>query len=138
MAGCDNIHGVKNILITATNCETGQVYGPFSHELATDELPTWKPCAWTNEAMPGGYVRRTASNASASITVIRDRRIPIAMYQGCGSIDIQVEYENGNVFTGKSGSVTGDEESDAHQVTMALVFRILNELLPPDTTSLAA
>ena len=138
MAGCDNIHGVKNILLTLTNCETGQVYGPYSHELSSEDLPTWKPCTWTNEALPGGYVRRTAANASANISVIRDRRVPLALYQGCGSVDIQVEYENGNVFTGKGGSVVGDEQSDAHSVALDLVFRVLNELLPPDTTSLAA
>lgn len=127
---CDNIVGVKNILLTFHDCNTDQTFGPYSHELATEELPTWKLCPFTNEAVAGGYVRRSTANAGVTINVIRDRRIPLSFYQGCAAIDIQVEYENGLVYTGKGGSVTGDEQSDSHGVPMTLSYRVLDELLP--------
>jgi hypothetical protein len=130
MAGCDSIVGVKNILMTFHDCSNGQKYGPYSHKLATDELPTWKTCVWTNEAMTQGYTRRTASNAGVEINVIRDLRIPLSYYQGCAGIDLQVEMENGLVYTGKSGGVLGDDKSDGHEVAMELTFRQLDELLP--------
>jgi len=127
---CDNIVGVKNILLTFRDCNTDQTFGPYSHELSTEELPTWKLCPYTNEALAGGYVRRTSTNAGVTLNVIRDRRIPLSFYQGCAAIDIQVEYENGLVYTGKGGTVTGDEQSDAHGVPMTLTYRTLDELLP--------
>lgn len=127
---CEGIVGVKNVLITFFDCSTQQKVGPYSHKLATDELPTWKASTWVNEAMTQGYTRRTASNAGANISVIRDLRIPLRYYQGDAAIDIQVEYENGLVYTGRNGGVVGDDQSDSHEVAMELTFRTLDELLP--------
>jgi len=127
---CDNIVGVKNILLTFQDCETGASYGPYAHELATDELPTWKLCQFTNEALAGGFVRRTYANSLATMNVIRDLRIPLSYYQGCAAIDLQVEYENGLVYTAKGGSHTGDDQSDTHGVTLTLNYKQIDELLP--------
>jgi hypothetical protein len=127
---CDNIVGVKNILLTLTDCNTDQVIGPYAHELATDELPTWKLCPFTNEVLTGGYTRRTYANSTATLNIIRDLRVPLSWYQGCASIDIQVEYENGLVYTAKGGTHTGDDQSDTHGVTLTLSFKEIDELLP--------
>lgn len=127
---CDNIVGVKNILITFLDCDTNQSYGPYAHELATEDLPTWKLCAYTNTALSHGYIRRQSTNAEVQINVIRDLRIPLSYYQGCAAIDLQVEYDNGLVYTGKGGNVTGDDKSDTHQVNMTLAYKVLDELLP--------
>lgn len=135
---CENIVGVKNILLTFFNCETEETIGPISHELATEELPTWKLCTWVNEKMPQGYTKRTASDAGCEINVIRDLRVPLAWYQGCASVDLQVEYENGLVYTGTGGGVLGEEKSDSHEVALELTFRVLDELLPNGQLSQAA
>lgn len=130
---CDNLVGVKNILLTFVDCATNEEFGPISHQLATEDLPTVRACGFTNEALPGGYVRRSLSNAQIELNVIRDLRIPLAYYQGCAAVNVQVEYYNGLVYTGVNGSTTGDDSSDAHEVSMTLTFKELDELLPAGT-----
>lgn len=135
---CENLVGVKNILLTFIDCDTEEVYGPISHELATEDLPTWRLCGYTNEAMPAGFVSRTLANAGVEISVIRDLRIPLAMYQGCSSVALQVEYWNGLVYSGVNGTGVGDERSDAHEVTMDISFKEIDELLPAGQLQAAA
>lgn len=127
---CGNIVGVKNILMTFNDCNSDTKIGPIEHALAGTDLPTWRNCAWTTERLPGGYVKRTASDASVQLTIIRDIRIPLSFYQGCAAIDIQVEYHNGLVQTGIAGGVVGDERSDTHEVTLEIVFATVDEMLP--------
>lgn len=128
---CENLVGVKNILMTFFDCDTDTRVGPISHAQATEDLPTWKTCAWTNERLPGGYTKRSAADVGCEIVVIRDLRIPLAWYQGCVAIDMQVEYDNGLVYTGLGGGVVGDEKSDTHEVSLDITFRTVDELLPP-------
>lgn len=130
---CENQIGVKNIMLTFRDCDTDEVYGPISHELATEDLPTWRLCPYNNEAMPGGFVNRQHSNSSVELNVIRDLRIPLALYQGCADITLQVEYFNGLVYSAVNGTGTGDEMSDTHAVTITAVFRTIDELLPAGT-----
>lgn len=130
MADCGNQVGVRNILMTFLDCDTDVSYGPFSHELASEEQPTYKFCDYSNEPLPGGYVRRTRGFNEISLMVIRNLGIPLALYQGCGAIDITIEHFNGLVITGLSGTATGDESSDGHEVTVTAAFRQLDELLP--------
>lgn len=127
---CENQVGVKNILLTFRDCDTDNVYGPISHVLATDTLPTWRLCAFNNEPLPHGYVKRVPTNPEVEINVIRDLRIPLAMYQGCSDVNIQVEYYNGLVYSAAKGTGTGDEKSDTHEVAMTISFREIDELLP--------
>lgn len=131
MAACDNIVGVKNILIKFTNCDTGQVTGPFQHELAKEDLPKWRTYAYKQEALPGGFVRRHHIHPECEMDIRRDLRVPLLDYQGRSQLDIQVEYDNGLVYTGTSGGVVGDEKSDTHEVMLRIAFRSLAELLPP-------
>lgn len=127
---CENQVGVRNILIKFYDCDSGAVYGPISHELATDEQPRYRLCGSNNEALPGGYVRRTKGNEMMTLSVIRNIGIPLAMYQGCASIDITVEHFNGMVMTGLGGTSTGEESSDGHEVSIEAVFKNIDELLP--------
>ena len=127
---CDNQVGVKNILLTFKDCDTDVVYGPIAHKLATDTLPTWRLCAYNNEALPHGYVKRVPTNPEVEINVIRDVRIPLAMYQGCADVNLQVEYYNGLVYSSAKGTGTGDEKSDTHEVAMTIVFKEIDEMLP--------
>lgn len=133
---CENQVGVKNVLVSFRNCETGAVTKFVSHKMAGDELPTVRTCAWVNEPLTNGYNRRRQSNASIQITLIRNERIPIANYQGCAAVDIQIEYFNGMVYTGINGTVGGEDGSDSHEVTMDITFETLDEMLPG--TALAA
>jgi hypothetical protein len=126
---CDNQVGVKNILLTFTDCDTGATYGPISHNLSSEDLPTWRLCAYNNDPLPHGYVKRQPSNPEVEIKVIRDLRIPLSMYQGCSDVNMQVEYYNGLVYSGAKGTGTGDEKSDTHEVTMTVSFREIDELL---------
>lgn len=127
---CENTVGVKNILMTFEDCNENVRIGPIAHLLAAEDLPTWKTCAWTNERLPGGYIRRTSADARVTINVIRDLRIPLAFYQGCAAIDLQVEMDNGLVYTGKKGGVIGDQNSDSHAVELDITFKFVDELLP--------
>jgi len=138
MADCDNQIGVRNILIRFTDCDSNAVYGPFSHELAGSEQPTYRLCEFSNEALPGGYVRRTRGTNEISVMVIRNLGIPLALYQGCGSMDITIEHFNGMVITGLSGTSTGEESSDGHEVTLTASFKEIDELLPNRAVNLAA
>lgn len=127
---CDNQVGVRNILIKFYNCDTDQTFGPVSHELATDEQPNYRLCEYTNEALPGGYIRRNRGNNEISLNVIRNLGVPLALYQGCASIDVTIEHYNGLVVTGLNGTATGEESSDGHEVAMTLSFQEVDELLP--------
>lgn len=127
---CENQIGVKNILISFRDCDTDEVVRNVSHVLSTEELPTVLACTWANEALTGGYVQRSAQNASISLNVIRDTRVPLQWYQGCAAIDIQIEYMNGLVYTGFGGSVVGAEASDTHDIPMEISFKELDEMLP--------
>lgn len=128
---CENLVGVKNILITFRDCDTDERIGPISHKLSSEDLPTWRACDENNTALPGGYTKRQQSNASGMLKVIRDMRVPLAFYQGCASVDLQVEMLNGIVMTGLQGGVIGDTKSDTHEVEMELSFKQIDELLPP-------
>lgn len=127
---CDNQVGVKNILITFRDCDTEAVYGPISHLLATDTLPTWRLCPYNNDTLPHGYVSRKPSSPEVEINVIRDIRIPLAMYQGCSDVSLQVEYYNGLVYSAIKGTGTGDDKSNTHEVDMKLTFLEIDEMLP--------
>lgn len=127
---CEDLVGVKNILLTFHDCDTGESYGPISHQLAGEDLPTIRTCGISNEAMAGGFVKRTLSYAQAELNVTRDTRIPLAYYQGCAAVDFQIEYYNGLVYTGLNGSGTGDDMSDTHEVTLTLAYKEIDELLP--------
>jgi hypothetical protein len=127
---CENQIGVKNILMTFRDCNTGAVLRKVSHKLSTDELPTIRTCEYTNETLTGGYVRRIHGNASMALNVIRNTGVPLSNYQGCAEIDIQIEYLNGLIYTGVGGSVIGDERSDTHDVPLEISYRLIEETLP--------
>lgn len=127
---CDSQIGIKNILITFTDCDTGDVVRNVSHKPSTEDLPQIRACGWTNTALTYGYTRRSASNASLTMNVIRDTRIPLAWYQGCAQLDIQIEYLNGLIYTGVGGSVTGDQRSDTHDIQLEVSYEVIDELLP--------
>lgn len=131
MAQCDNVIGVKNILITFRNCATNAVVGPISHMLAKEDLPMWRLYEFKQEKLPGGYVKRHHISPECEMDIIRDLRIPLLDYQGRSQLDIQVEYDNGLVYTGTSGGIQGEEKSDTHEVRLAIAFKTLTELLPP-------
>jgi hypothetical protein len=128
---CENQVGVKNILLTFFNCNTNERSPPISHKQANDELPTVKACSVVNERLPGGYTMVTHADARVSISVIRDLRYPLAYYQGCVAIDLQLEMMNGLIYTGLNGGVVGDESSNTHEVALDLTFIELDEMLPP-------
>jgi len=130
MANCDAQVGIRNIFIRFFDCDTGVSYGPISHELAGDQQPTYRLCDYNNEAMPGGYVKRTKGNNEISMTIIRDLRVPLALYQGCASVDVTIEHFNGMLITGLSGTSTGQDSSDGHEVTLTATFKQIDELLP--------
>jgi hypothetical protein len=130
---CENQVGVKNILMTFLDCDTGDVYGPIAHNLSSEDLPTWRLCPYNNEPLPRGYVKRQPSNPEVEIKVIRDLRIPLAMYQGCSDVALQVEYFNGLVYSAHKGTGTGDTKSDTHEVELVISFKFIDELLPVGT-----
>jgi hypothetical protein len=130
---CENQVGVKNILMTFLDCDTGAIYGPIAHKLSSEDLPTWRLCAFNNSPLPQGYVKRSPTNPEVEIKVIRDLRIPLSMYQGCSDVTLQVEYYNGLVYSAQKGTGTGDEKSDTHEVTLTLSFKEIDELLPVGT-----
>src|SRR4029078_13077363 len=111
---CETQVGVKNILLTFRDCDTDIVYGPIAHVLATDTLPTWRLCAFNNEPLPHGYGKRGPHNPEVEINVIRDLRIPLAMYQGCSDVNIQVEYYNGLAYSAVKGPGIGEEKQEPH------------------------
>lgn len=135
---CENQVGVKNIMLTFLDCDTDQVYGPISHDLSSDELPSWRLCKFNNDSLPGGYVKRVVANPGVEMKIIRDLRIPLSMYQGCSSVALQVEYYNGLVYSAVTGTGTGDDKSDTHEVTMNITFKDIDELLPAGTLQQAA
>ncbi len=130
---CDNQVGVKNIIMSFRDCDTDVVYGPISHVLSSEDLPTWRLCAYNNDPLPHGYVKRKPTNPEVEIKVIRDLRIPLAMYQGCSDVNLQVEYYNGLVYSAAKGTGTGDDKSDTHEVSMKITFIEIDEMLPQGT-----
>lgn len=130
MATCDNQVGVKNILISFLNCDTGQTITSVSHKLANgDELPTAKICNYTLTPRTAGRVTRSEDNSSLTMNVIRDNRVPLSWYQGCAKIDVQIEWFDGIVWTATNGSVVDAAESDGHDVTVTAIFDSIDELL---------
>lgn len=135
---CENQIGVRNILLTFTECNTGRVVRNVKHELSTADLPTIRKSEWMNEVLTGGYVRRTHGNASMLLNVIRNTRIDLGWYQGDASISIQIEYLNGLVYTAYDGTVIGEERSDTHDVPLELNFKTINETRPAGDIDAAA
>jgi hypothetical protein len=128
---CDKQHGIRNISITFTDCDTEQTVGPLIHKLAEpDTLPTYTACTRINTALTAGYTSVSESNASITMSVIRNKGIPMAWYQGCASVDVQIEWLDGKVVTGVGGAVTEPDESDGHTVAMTIIFEDIDELLP--------
>lgn len=138
MEPCGNQIGIRNIFIRFFDCDNNVTYGPVVHELAGDEQPTYKTCPYSNETMTGGFVRRNRANQMMQLTVIRNLGVPLALYQGCASMDVTIEHFNGLVMSGVGGAITGDERSDAHEVTMEISFENIDELLPQQLDSQAA
>lgn len=131
---CENQVGVKNVMLTFRDCDTDEEFGPIAHELADETQPTYRLCPYTNEELPGGYIQRTLGSSLIEVAVVRDLGIPLALYQGCANIDVQIEHYNGLVYSATNGSSTGTESSDAHAVTMTMTFRDpIDELLPSGT-----
>jgi hypothetical protein len=130
MANCNTLVGIKNITFTFYNCDTNVSIGPISHILSSEELPTIRTCDSKNTDLPGGYTKREQSSAMMKMKVIRDLRVPLAYYQGCAQLSIQVEFLNGLVYTGLDGGVTSDSESDSHEVEIDVTFDSIDELLP--------
>lgn len=135
---CEQIVGVKNILLTFTNCDTGQVIARRAHKLSSDELPRHRVVNHKAEPLTGGYTRRHEYSPRSEMKVIRDLAIPLAWYQGAASITYQVEYENGLVYTGEAATVTGEEMSDTHEVNLVLITKRISELLPDGALASAA
>lgn len=131
MAACDNLIGIKVITIRFTDCETGAVYGPFSHKQANEELPKWRLVDFINEEQPGGFIKRTQRSMKGSISLNRLLFLPLRFYQGAASMEVQVEYINGIVITAVDAAVAGEEMSDTREVTMDLIAPVIEELLPP-------
>lgn len=135
---CANVVGVKNIMLTFTDCFTGQKLGPMAHKLATEELPKWRIYPISKQALPGGYVKHSESHPRAEMVLIRDLRVPLVYYQGKAQIAFQVEYENGLVYTGKASAPEGEDTSDSHEVPLNLVaLGGIDELLPPGSLAAA-
>lgn len=132
MAGCNATVGVRNIMLKFTNCNTGTVIGPIACDLADEKLPMIRASTHNSEPLPGGYTRVTYSSANMKFNVIRDLRIPILYYQdpSVASIDCQIEFINGLVYTAIGGSVSGKEDSDTHEVMLDLNYDKIDELLP--------
>lgn len=119
--------------MTFLDCDTGAIYGPIAHKLSSEDLPTWRLCPYNNDTLPQGYVKRKPANPEVEIKVIRDLRIPLAMYQGCSDVSLQVEYFNGLVYSAAKGTGTGDTKSDTHEADMTISFKEIDELLPAGT-----
>lgn len=132
---CENQVGAKNVMLTFRDCDTNEEFGPIAHELADDTQPTYRLCPYTNEELPGGYVQRTLGSSMIEVAVVRDLGIPLALYQGCSNVDVQIEHYNGLVYSASNGSGTGTDGSDAHAVTLTLIFRgQIDEILPEGQT----
>lgn len=128
---CENQVGVKNVMLTFRDCDTDDEFGPIAHELADDTQPTYRLCNFSNEELPGGYIQRTKGAYQIEVVVVRNLTVPLALYQGCANVDVQVEHYNGLVYSAVNGSATGTESSDAHSVTLTLSFKEpIDELLP--------
>lgn len=127
---CENMVGVKNILLTFFKCDTDERIGPIVHLLSSEDLPTVKTSVVINERLTDGYVQISRADARIELSVIRDLRLPLNIYQGDAAIDIQIEYFNGLVYTGVGGNVIGDENSDTHAVTMDISYKEIDEMLP--------
>ena len=82
MALCDQIVGVKNILLKFTNCETGEVIGPIAHELSKEDLPKWRTHAYKSEMLPGGYVKKHHISAACEMDIRRDLRVSLRTIRG--------------------------------------------------------
>jgi hypothetical protein len=130
---CDNQVGVKNVVLTFRDCDTDEEWGPIAHELADDTQPVYRLCRFQNEELSGGYIQRTLASPSIEVNVIRNLGIPLSLYQGCAAVDVQIEHFNGLVYSATGGSATGTETSDAHAVTLTLIFKEIDEMLPEGT-----
>lgn len=130
---CETQLGVRHLTLTFKNCDTGERIGPLRHKLADDDLPMWNLRDRKGEKLTGGWVKYTEDSECCEIKIIRDKRIPLSVYQGNGiwSVDLQVEYLCNTVYTGLDGAIVGEEKSDTRQVDMELTFESgIEETLP--------
>lgn len=139
---CLNQIGVKNLMIEFVDCDAPNPGGignvkATAHCLHQDSLPEIDSVPYRLEELSCGRVRRTWKNATIRINVVRDLRIPLAYYQGRAGLNVQIEYINGDVFTGLAGNVTQPEPSDTSSVQFTVAFEQITEVLPPTAASLS-
>jgi hypothetical protein len=131
--GCPEIVGVRNISLSFTDCDGGD--GAVSirartHTMSKDELPMYNMATYTLEGLSRGRAKRTYTNATIELPIVRDLAIPLIYYQGRAAISVQIEHINGVVVAASNGIVTGVEASDGNDVRMNLEFAKIEELLP--------
>jgi len=120
---CENESGVKNLMITFHSCDTNETVGPIAHLLSDENTqPDYKQCPLTKTRLNGKKVRVTRSSAEISVSVMPDDSIDLAWYQGCASIDIQIEYFNGRVVSGRDGSVVDAANGNFEAQQMTIIF----------------
>lgn len=128
---CQDQIGVKNISISFTDCDSGNEAGPYAHVLSDDgALPEIVACTAKNTELTDGKVKRARTNAGINISVQPLRSVPLAFYQGCASIDIQLEYYDGTVITGKDGNVIDAGGSTYEKADMNIRFKEIDEMRP--------
>lgn len=128
---CDKKEGIKNILLTFTDCDTEETTGPISHKQPVDaDLPTVMACSYANTDIGRGRVTVAEQSQNLSVTVQGDRSIPMSWYQGCAEIKIQIEWFTGEVWTGMAGQVIDAEASNRTSITMSIIFEEIDIMLP--------
>lgn len=127
---CANKEGVKNILLTFVDCETGEKISNISHKQPLDaDNPTMIGCAFNNTDIGRGRVSVAERSEQMTLTVQGDNAVPISYYQGCASVTVQVEWFSGEVWTGEDGNVIEPDASNRASITMTLVFEKINVML---------
>lgn len=125
---CANQIGLKNLSLTLTDCDTGNVYAQRIHNLGDTELPSMFLPDHENQMLPTGKVLRQRAAGQFDMTVERDDSIPLRVYQS-GSVELIAEYHSGIVIS-ISGVATGRNMSNGHQVQMSIGITEVTELLP--------
>lgn len=126
---CESLVGVKNLIMSIRDCNNPDRFFPNRVHTLANETPQLYLSDRTNEAASGGYVRQRSTNPRIDMTVIMDRSIPPELYQANSSIDVQIEMLDGRIITGRSGSPTGENMSDLHEVQMSISFQRIDVTL---------
>lgn len=125
---CESDVGLKNLVLTFRDCNTGEEISAISHNLAEDTQFEWNACPYTRTSTSGRKTRVSKASVQINFTVVPSLSIPSNYYTGCAEMDVSAEFYSGRVITATNGSIVDASAMNEESVAIQARFDVLDEI----------